>query len=80
MKTYLIAGLLVAGLASQVLAAPAPTQHFAVIDTVGNCAVVDTHPGKLSGLKILGNKGGYKSEADAKKALGPKCKSVIGRA
>jgi hypothetical protein len=80
MKTYLIATFLMVGLASQVLAAPAPTPHFAVIDTVGNCAVVDTQPSKVSGLKILGDKGGYKSEADAQKALGSGCKSVMDRA
>ena len=50
------------------------------MDTVGNCAVVDTHPSTVRGLKILGVKAGYPSEADAQKALGSSCKSVIDRA
>jgi hypothetical protein len=54
-------------------------RHFAVIDTVGNCAVIDTHPSKIDGLKILGHKGGYDSVQAAQKALGSHCKSVIDR-
>jgi len=50
------------------------------MDTVGNCAVVDTLPSKVSGLKIVGDKVGYKTEAEAQKALGSECKSVIDRA
>lgn len=79
MKRFLIASLLTVGFATQVLAAPAPAQHFAVIDTVGNCAVVDTMPSKASGLKILGDRDGFNSEAAAQKALGPQCKSVMDR-
>ncbi|MGO8841261.1 MAG: hypothetical protein ACLQF1_09055 [Methyloceanibacter sp.] len=80
MKMYLIGSILTVGLATQALAAGAPTQHFAVMDTVGNCAVVDTLPSKVSGLKIVGDKVGYKTEAEAQKALGSECKSVIDRA
>ena len=80
MKTPLMATFLTVGLASQVVAAPAATSHFAVKDPVGNCAVVDTHPSKGSGLKIMGEKSGYRSEADAQNALGSRCKSVIDRA
>jgi hypothetical protein len=80
MKNTLIAGFLTAGLATQAFAASAPDQHFAVIDTVGTCAVVDTLPSPVSGLKLLGDKSGYKSEADAQRALGTGCKSVIDRA
>jgi hypothetical protein len=80
MKTILIASLLTAGRAAPVFAAASTsTQHFAVKDTVGNCAVVDAQPSKVDGLKILGNKGGYSSIDDAKKALGSGCKSVIDR-
>ena len=79
MKKFLIASFLTAGLATQVLAAQVPTQHFAVIDGVGNCAVVDTLPSKASGLKILGERKGYNSEAAAQKALGSQCKSVMDR-
>jgi hypothetical protein len=77
MKTYLVASLLSVGLITQVLAAQAPIQHFAVRDTVGNCSVLDSQPSKASGLKILGDRSGYKSEADAQKALGSGGKSVI---
>jgi hypothetical protein len=76
MKTYLTAYILTVGLAASAYAAPVATQHFAVIDTVGNCAIVDTHPSKVDGLKILGNKGGYSSIQETQKALGSKCKSV----
>ena len=79
MNKFLIASFLTVGLATQVLAAPAPAQHFAVIDTVGNCAVVDTQPSATSGLKILGDRAGYNSEAAAQNALGSQCKSMIGR-
>jgi hypothetical protein len=79
MKTFVIASFLSVGLASQVLAAPGSNQYFAVIDTVGNCAVVDTLPSKASGLKILANKDGFNSESAAQKALGSQCKSVIDR-
>jgi hypothetical protein len=79
MNKLLIASVLTVGLSTQVLAASAPTQHFAVIDSVGNCAVVDTQPSKASGLKILGDRHGYNNEAAAQKALGPQCKSMIDR-
>ena len=55
-------------------------EHFAVKDTVGNCAVVDTLPSKVSGLRIVGNKAGYGSVTDAQKALGSDCISKIDRA
>jgi hypothetical protein len=81
MTKYLAASVLVLGLAGPALAAAGPgAEHFAVKDTVGNCAVVDTHPSKVSGLRILGNKGGYGTVGDAQKALGSDCKSKIDRA
>jgi hypothetical protein len=67
MKTYLLGSFSIVGLASQVSAAPTSNPHFAVINTVGHCAVVDTLPSKVSGLRILGDKAGYKSEANARK-------------
>ena len=81
MKNYLIATLITVGLATSAFAAPAAqSQHFAVMDTVGNCAVVDSLPSTASGLKILGDKTGYSKQAEAQKILGPSCKSVIDRA
>ena len=81
MKSYLTALILTVGLAASAhaAAAPAAARHFAVIDTVGNCAVIDTRPSKVDGLKILGDKAGYDSVKAAQKALGSHCKSVIGR-
>jgi hypothetical protein len=54
MKTYLTASLLLIALAAPAFAA----EHFAVVDTVGNCSVIDTRPSayKISGLEILGDK------------------------
>ena len=81
MIKYLIASTLILGLAGPALAASqSGAEHFAVKDTVGNCAVVDTLPSKVSGLRIVGNKGGYGSISDAQKALGSECKSKIDRA
>jgi hypothetical protein len=42
-------------------------KHYVVVDTVGNCAVVDAKP--ADGLKIIGDMGGYASLESAKKAL-----------
>ena len=42
-------------------------KHYVVVDTVGNCAVVDAKPG--DGLKVIGDKGGYASSESANKAL-----------
>ena len=81
MRKYLTASILVLGLAGPALAAAeAGNQHFAVKDTVGNCAVVDTLPSKVSGLGIAGNEQGYGSVADAQKVLGSDCISKIDRA
>ena len=41
--------------------------HYVVVDTVGNCAVVDAKP--ADGLKIIGDKNGYTSSDSANKAL-----------
>jgi hypothetical protein len=83
MQKYLIATAFVLATATPALAAAA--QHFAVIDTVGNCAVVDTKPSPygVSGLKILGDKSGYSSEGQASKLLksdSSSCKGMIQRA
>ncbi len=40
MKKYLVACLLIIGVAGPAFAAP-PAKHFAVKDTVGNCSVVE---------------------------------------
>jgi hypothetical protein len=47
---------------------------------VGNCSVVDSKPGQSSGLKIVGDKGGYSSSDAASKVLKDmtkKCKGVV---
>src|SRR6476619_2111442 len=46
---------------------PATARHYVVVDTVGNCAVVDAKP--ADGLKIVGDKNGYTSSDSANKAL-----------
>jgi len=80
MKTYLTASLLLIALATPAFAA----EHFAVVDTVGNCSVIDTKPSayKISGLKILGDKNGYASLSAAEKALKSevsRCKGMMDR-
>jgi len=83
MKHYLAASLLLAALATPAFAATA--EHYAVIDTVGNCAVIDTKPSPyhISGLKILGQKSGYSNMEAAQKALksdSSQCKGTVERA
>jgi hypothetical protein len=85
MKAYAIAGLLLIASVMPSLAAENSAQHYAVIDTVGNCAVVDTKPSPhdISGLKILGDKSGYSSVDAATQALksdSGQCKGTIDRA
>ena len=58
----------------------APTKHFAIKDTVGNCSVIDFLPSRASGMQLLGNKNGYPSVRDAQAAFGPNCKAKIERA
>ena len=82
MKSYMVAGLLLVALATPALAVG---QHFAVVDTVGNCSVIDTKPSPydISGLKILGDKIGYSSPAAAEKVFKSghsECKAMIERA
>jgi hypothetical protein len=49
-----------------------------VLDTVGNCSVIDAKPS--AGLKIIGDEGGYASPASAIRAMNneAKCKGVVG--
>ena len=56
MKPYFTTSLLLVALATPALAA----EHFAVVDTVGNCSVIDTKPSpyNISGLKVLGDQSG----------------------
>jgi len=80
MKSYIVAGLLLVALATPALAA----EHYAVVDTVGNCSVIDTKPSPydISGLKILGDKIGYSSPAAAEKVFKSghsECKAMIER-
>ena len=61
-----IASVLVVTLATSALAADA--KYYLEMDTVGNCSVVDSKPSASSGMKIMGDKGGYASKEDAAKA------------
>jgi hypothetical protein len=57
---------------------PAVAKHYVVVDTVGNCAVVDAKP--ANGLKIIGDKSGYASLEAANQALKDskaKCKDMV---
>ena len=47
-----------------------------MLDTVGNCSVIDSKPS--AGLKIVGEKGGYESKESANQAMKNevKCKGV----
>jgi hypothetical protein len=93
MRQYAIATLLLASLATPVLAASMPDAgdaspnysyaaktHWAVEDTVGNCAVIDAKPSY--DLKILGDKGGYPSISAAEKQAkwAGACKDFVSRA
>lgn len=76
MKRYLVPGLVVLALTTPALAADV-AKHYAVQDTVGNCAVIDAAP--APGLKILGNKSGYDTIQAAQKAFGSNCKGKVER-
>jgi hypothetical protein len=83
MKRYIATSLLLAALATPAFATT--VEHYAVIDTVGNCAVIDTKPSPYdtSGLKILGQKSGYANMDAAQKALksnSSQCKGTVERA
>ena len=59
--------------------------HWAVDDTVGNCAVIDAKPSPqdISGMRILGNKTGYSSLSAAEKQISSDksvCKGTVQRA
>jgi len=75
-----IASVLFVALATSALAAGA--KYYLEMDTVGNCSVVDSKPSASSGMKIIGDKGGYSSKEDAAKALKGlptgKCKGIVG--
>jgi hypothetical protein len=77
MRPYAITSVLMLALATSALAAG--TKYFVEKDTVGNCSIVDSKPSASSGMKIMGDKGGYASKDAAEKALkGLKCKGVVG--
>jgi hypothetical protein len=99
MKQYAIASLLLLGLtvpafadaASQDARDIAPNftynskDHWAVDDTVGNCAVVDSKPSPsgISGLKVLGDKSGYSNLSAAENEINSDksaCKGIVERA
>jgi hypothetical protein len=81
MKRFAAACILLVAMAAPAFAA----EHYAVIDTVGNCSVVDTKPSPhgISGLKLLGDRSGYSSPTAAENALksdSSQCKGMIQRA
>ena len=100
MKRYAIASLLLVGLTAPAFAANMANQdtrdtspnfsyaakdHWAVVDTVGNCAVIDSRPSAydISGLKILGDRSGYSSPSGAEQQLksdSSACKGTVSRA
>jgi hypothetical protein len=79
MRKCAIASVLVLALATSALAAGA--KFYVEMDTVGNCSVVDSKPSASSGMKIMGDKGGYASKEDAAKTLKGlptgKCKGIV---
>jgi hypothetical protein len=80
MKRFAAARILLVAMAAPAFAA----EHYAVIDTVGNCSVVDTKPSPhgISGLKLLGDRSGYSSPTAAENALksdSSQCKGMIQR-
>jgi hypothetical protein len=100
MKTYVIASLLLLGLTAPAFAATSASKdakdtspgfsykakdHWAVDDTVGNCAVIDTKPSPygISGLKIIGDKSGYPNLSAAQNEMKSDksvCKGFVERA
>jgi hypothetical protein len=76
MRRYLIASLLTFSLVTPGFAA---AKYYLVIDTVGNCAAIESKPSEGAGMKIIGDKGGYESADAAKKALKEmkECKGVV---
>jgi hypothetical protein len=56
--------MLLVGLSVPALAA---NSYFVVVDSVKNCAVVEARPGES--LTIIGEKDGYATKDEAKKAL-----------
>lgn len=58
MRRYLIASLLTFSLVTPGFAA---AKYYLVIDTVGNCAAIESEPSAHAGMKTIGNKGDYDS-------------------
>lgn len=56
----------------------ATAKHYLVLDPVGNCSVIDSK--STTGLKIVGDKGGYASAESANRAMKDEaqCKGVVG--
>jgi hypothetical protein len=80
MKKSVVASLLAFGVASAAFAAT-QDMWFVTVDTVGNCSVSQGKPSE--GQKVVGESGGYASQADAKKYLDSirndeaQCKGVV---
>ena len=96
MREYAIAGLLLVSLTVPAFATTVgmldagdtspnysytAKDHWAVEDTVGNCAVLDAQPS--GDLKILGDKSGYSNLSAAEKEIksdSGACKGMVSRA
>ena len=67
MRISTLAALLLAGLASPAFAAGDAAKYYVVVDTVGNCSVIE---GRVStGKTAIGEEDGYTSKDAAVKAL-----------
>ena len=64
---YAVGSLLVLLFATTALAAS--PRYYVVVGTGGYCSVVDSKPDAHSGLRIIGDKGGYAGLYTAKRAL-----------
>ena len=72
MKTYLMASLLTADLQRRLWQLRHPLRISPSWTRSAIAPWSNTRPSKVDGLKILGNKAGYPSIDDAKKALSPR--------
>jgi hypothetical protein len=62
-----------------------PKVHYAVLNTVGNCSVIDAKPSPydVCGLNVVGDKSGYSSIPAAENVIKSdvsRCKGTIERA
>jgi hypothetical protein len=55
--------------------------HYAVLDTVGNCSVIDAKPSpnRVCGLNVIGDKSGYSNISGAENAIKSDASRCIGK-